>query len=140
MPETDQATTERPQAPSATLGFVKLVVEDLPSMQAFFEDVLNYRVNRTIEFPEITELMMTKGGADGGFTVVLYFNKDGRKLTLGDAHGPLGFYVRDVDAAFAHAVSCGARIKRPPFDAGSMRVAFVLTPEGHEIEFISVKR
>jgi len=75
----------------------------------------------------------------GGANLILYQHKDGRKLTLGDAHGPVGFYVRDADAAYAHAIEQGAAPHREPFDAGTMRVAFVLDPEGHEIEMLSMK-
>ena len=56
-----------------------------------------------------------------------------------NVHGPLGLYVRDVDAAYAHAVACGATGDRAPFDIGDMRIAFVSDPEGHQLEFLSMR-
>jgi hypothetical protein len=37
-------------------------------------------------------------------------------------------------------VAEGATRHRPPWDAGALRVAFILDPEGREIELVSVKR
>ena len=46
----------------------------------------------------------------------------------------------DVDVAYAHAVKEGATAHREPYDAGAMRVGFVLDPEGRELELISMRR
>jgi lactoylglutathione lyase len=128
-------------APSARFGFVKFVVRDLAAMRSFYERAFGLAVAQTIDLPDITELVMRRPGEETGFSLILYWNKDGREVALGSAHGPLGLYVRDVDAAFAHAVSQGAAAHREPWDTGAMRVAFVLDPEGRELELISmVKR
>ncbi|HEX3888009.1 MAG TPA: VOC family protein [Phenylobacterium sp.] len=128
-------------APSARFGFVKFVVRDLAAMRNFYERAFGLAVAQTIDLPDITELVMRRPGEETGFSLILYWNKDGREVALGSAHGPLGLYVRDVDAAFAHAVSQGAAPHREPWDTGAMRVAFVLDPEGRELELISmVKR
>jgi predicted enzyme related to lactoylglutathione lyase len=139
MPETTTATATSAAAHSATLGFVKLVVRDLEPMLAFYERVLGLVAAQTIETPEITEKVLRKPGQTAGAGLILYRHKDGREITLGTAYGPVGFYVRDVDAAFAHAVAHGATPHREPWDAGNLRVAFVLDPEGREIELISVR-
>jgi lactoylglutathione lyase len=128
-------------APSARFGFVKFVVRDLTAMRSFYERAFGLTVAQTIDLPDITELVMRRPGEETGFSLILYWNKDGREVALGTAHGPLGLYVRDVDAAFTHAVSQGATAHREPWDTGAMRVAFVLDPEGRELELISmVKR
>ena len=140
MSETQTQSQAATKAPSFTLGFVKLIARDLPGMVAFYDRALGLTVAQTIENDDMMEKVLQKPGQQGGAQLILYHHKDGRELTLGDAHGPIGFYVRDVETAFAHAVAEGAKPYRPPFDAGAMRVAFVLDPEGHEIELISMKR
>ena len=134
----DANAPETVSAPSMKFGFIKFVVRDLAGITAFYERVLGLMVTRTIDLPDIVEKVMSHPNDHSGFGLILYFNKDDREVTVGDGHGPLGLYVRDVDAAYAHAVSQGATPHRAPFDAGNLRVAFVLDPDGRELEFISV--
>ena len=138
-------TTSAPAAqttapPSARFGFMKFVVRDLDAMRRFYERAFGLAVSQTIDLPDIMELIMRRPGDEAGFSLILYWNKDGSKATLGTAHGPLGLYVRDVDAAYAHAVKEGATPHREPWDTEAMRVAFVLDPEGRELELISMRR
>lgn len=139
---TDTPTTAIGQsaAPSATFAFTKLIVANLDAAVDFYARALGLVVSQTVENADMVEKILAKAGQQGGSNLILYHHKDGRPLTLGDAHGPVGFYVRDVDAAFAHAVEEGAKAHREPFDAGALRVAFILDPDGHEIELVSVKR
>lgn len=140
MSETTTTTIAQSAAPSATFAFTKLIVADLEEAVDFYARVLGLVVAQTVETADMVEKILGKAGQQGGANLILYHHKDGRRLTLGDAHGPVGFYVRDVDAAFALAVQEGARAHREPFDAGALRVAFILDPDGHEIELVSVKR
>jgi lactoylglutathione lyase len=138
-----ETVTEKPAAttaPSATFGFVKLVVRELEPMLDFYGRVLGLVAAQTVDTPEMTEKILRKPGQETGAGLILYRHKDGREITLGNAYGPVGFYVRDVDAAYAHAVAQGATGQRPPWDSGALRVAFVLDPEGREIELVSVRR
>jgi predicted enzyme related to lactoylglutathione lyase len=128
------------KAISVRMGFVKFVVRDLETMRGFYERAFGLAVAQTIDLPDIMELVMRRPGDDTGFSLILYWNKDGRDVAVGTAHGPLGLYVRDVDTAFAHAVREGATAHREPWDATGMRVAFVLDPEGRELELISMQR
>jgi predicted enzyme related to lactoylglutathione lyase len=127
-------------APSVRFGFMKFVVRDLPAMASFYTRAFDLVVAQTIDLPDIMELVMRRPGEEAGFSLILYWNKDGRDVAVGSAHGPLGLFVRDVDAAFAHAVKEGATPHREPWDTGAMRVAFVLDPEGRELELISMLR
>jgi len=140
MSETATGPTAETNAPSATFAFVKLIVDDVEGAVDFYARVLGLTVSQTIDLPGLIEKVLTKPGQQGGASLILYHHKDRRPLTLGDAHGPVGFYVRDVDAAYAHALAQGATPHREPFDAGTLRVAFILDPEGHEVELLSVKR
>ncbi len=139
----ETATAPKPQttsAPSVRFGFMKFVVRDLVPMRSFYERAFGLVVAQTIDLPDIVELVMRRPGEETGFSLILYCNKDGRDVDVGTGHGPLGLYVRDVDAAFAHAVKEGATPHREPWDATGMRVAFVLDPEGRELELISMLR
>jgi predicted enzyme related to lactoylglutathione lyase len=140
MSETATAPAAKTAPPSARFGFVKFVVQDLAAMRSFYERAFGLVVSQTIDLPDIMELVMRRPGEDTGFSLILYWNKDGRETAVGTAHGPLGLFVRDVDAAFAHAVKEGATAHREPWDTGAMRVAFVLDPEGRELELISMIR
>ena len=134
------STTPLATAPSFNFGFQKFVTADLATLRAFYEKALGLAVGQTIEGEGFTELVMRKPGAETGFSLILFHYTDGRKITVGDGHGPMGFFVRDVDAAYAHALANGAKPDRVPYDTGNMRVAFVRDPDGREIELISMKR
>ncbi len=141
MSETATAlTTQTTTAPTVRFGFMKFVVRDLIKMRSFYERALGLVVAQTIDLPDIVELVMRRPGEETGFSLILYWNKDGREIDVGTGHGPLGLYVRDVDVAFAHAVKEGATPHREPWDATGMRVAFLLDPEGRELELISMLR
>jgi predicted enzyme related to lactoylglutathione lyase len=141
MSETANApASQTATSPSVRFGFVKFVVRDLAAMRGFYERAFGLAVAQTIDLPDIVELVMRRPGEDAGFSLILYWNRDGRGTAVGTAHGPLGLYVRDVDAAYAHAVKEGAAPHREPWDADGMRVAFVLDPEGRELELISMRR
>lgn len=141
MSETlDVSATHTAAAPSVRFGFVKFVVRDLAAMRGFYERAFGLTLAQEIDLPDATEMILRRAGEETGFSLILYGRKDGRPTSVGDAHGPLGLYVRDVDAAFAHAVREGAAPHREPWDTGAMRVAFVLDPEGRELELISMRR
>ena len=141
MNDAAAAPTSQTAAPiSVRMGFVKFVVRDLQAMRSFYERAFGLAVAQTIELPDIVELVMRRPGDETGFSLILYWNRDGREVAVGSAHGPLGLYVRDVDAAFAHAVEVGATPHRALWDTDAMRVAFVLDPDGRELELISMRR
>ncbi len=126
--------------PSVRFGFMKFVVRDLPAMQRFYERALGLELDRTIELPDLIELLMRRPGDAAGFGLILYWNKDGRDVAVGNGHGPLGVYVDEVDAAYALALAHGATPLREPFGMGDVRIAMVLDPEGHELEYIAMPK
>ncbi len=124
-------------ADPASLGpsFLKFTVSNLPAMQAFYEKAFGMTQQKRLDNPANTEVILTSPkGAD----VALVFYKDGRKITLGNANGPIGFYLKDVDAAYARAMAAGAVSQSAPRSAGNARVALVADPEGHEIELLDL--
>lgn len=139
---TDTATAEAPATDVAAfkfrLNFFKLVVRDADAMTAFYRDTFGFTVANRIELPGIVEVMLVL--PEQTFNLVLYQNADGRAVTIGSGHGPVGFITRDVDGAYAHALASGAQDDRAPFDLPGMRIAFVADPEGHQIEMIQFVR
>ncbi len=122
---------------SVQFAFVKLVVRDLDAMSGFYQRALDLYPARTIDTETVTEIIMRPKGEENGFCLVLYNPKDGREIKIGNAHGPVGLYVKDADAAFANAIREGASPLQKPFNIAGLRVAFVNDPEGHELEFLA---
>ena len=118
-----------------TLAFFKIVTADVERAEAFFTGAFAMERTNQVEGPTFREIMLTAPG--GGFTLVLFQWRDGRALQSGSLHGPIGFITRDFDASLAQAIAHGATLDRGPFDYGGGQVAFLLGPEGHEIELMA---
>ena len=120
----------------ALFTFVKLTVRDIDAMTAFFTDGFGMAHADTVDTPEFREHMLT--GKKGSATVVLFHWKDGREIEIGNGWGPLGMITRDVDADLARVVAAGAKQRGQIVSFGPARIAFVHTPEGHEIEMMQM--
>ena len=129
-----QAATADP--PSLRPSFVKFTVSNLPAMQAFYEKAFGMTQQKRLDNPGSTEVILTTAGGAVGADLALVFYKDGRKVSLGTANGPIGFYLQDVDGAYAKAMAAGATSKSAPRAGGGARVAVVADPEGHDIELL----
>ena len=139
---TQSATAEAPATDLSALkfkfNFFKLIVRDLDAVQKFYADTFGFEERSRFTLPTLEEVMLALPGEQ--FTLVLYRHADGREVEIGGGHGPVGFLTRDVDAAFARALANGASEVSGPREMGSMRLAFVKDPEGHEIEMIQFVR
>jgi predicted enzyme related to lactoylglutathione lyase len=124
-------------AEALSLGFVKFNVADQPKMEAFYEKVFGFTVQKiAVDSPMVKEIILTN---PKGMDLALVFYKDGRKIAVGSAEGPIGFYLNDakaVDDTYASAVAAGGTSKSKPGGGGGLRVATVADPEGHEIELL----
>lgn len=118
--------------------FTKLIVADLPAAIDFYERAFGFTVRNRIALPGLEEVLI--GLADDPFTLVLYHHTDGRALTAGDTHGPLGLSTRDIQSTWDRAIAAGAVSVRPPEDFPGMRIAFLDDPEGHPLELIQYMR
>lgn len=118
--------------------FTKFVVADLPAAIDFYDRAFGFVVRNRIALPGMEEVLI--GLPDDPFTLVLYRHADGRSLSAGDTHGPLGLSTRDLDAAWQRAIAAGATSVRPPSDLPGMRIAFLDDPEGHALELIQYVR
>lgn len=125
------------RAEALPLGFVKFNVADQPKMQAFYEKAFGLTVQKiAVDSPQVKEVILTSGK---GLDLALVYYKDGRKIAVGSAEGPIGFYLKDakaVDDAYASALAAGGSSKSKPGGGGGLRVATVADPEGHEIELL----
>ena len=115
-------------------SFLKFTVSDLPAMQAFYEKAFGMQQQKRLDNPGSTEVILTS--PSGGADLALVYYKDGRKLTLGNANGPIGFYLQDVDGVYARAMAAGAVSRSAPRTGPGSRVAVVADPEGHDIELL----
>ncbi|HEY5412082.1 MAG TPA: VOC family protein [Caulobacteraceae bacterium] len=115
-------------------SFLKFTVSNLPAMQAFYEKAFGMTQQKRLDNPGSTEVILTSPSA--GADLALVFYKDGRKVSLGNANGPIGFYLQDVDSAYTKAMAAGATSRTAPRTGGDARVAVVADPEGHDIELL----
>ena len=119
--------------PALNLSFVKFNVANQPAMAAFYEKAFGMTLQKTVDNPGITEIILTD---PKGLDLALVHYKDGRKIALGNANGPIGFYLQDVDSVYKSAMAAGATSVSAPGGGGGLRVAIVADPEGHEIELL----
>jgi lactoylglutathione lyase len=115
------------------LSFLKFTVSDLPAMEAFYEKAFGLTVQKRLDNGSNIELILTN---PKGLDLALVSYKDKRKVTLGNANGPIGFYLADVDGVYQRAMAAGGVSRSAPGGAGGLRVAIVADPEGHEIELL----
>ena len=125
-------TDKRP----ALFTFVKLTVSDIDTATTFFEDGFGMTHADTVDTPNFREHMMS--GKQGSATIVLFNWKDGRQIEIGNGYGPVGMISRDLDGDLERAICAGASQKGETVSFGQARVAFVLTPDGHEIEIMQM--
>ncbi|QKG72196.1 VOC family protein [Erythrobacter mangrovi] len=120
----------------ALFAFVKLVVTDIEAATKFFVDGFGMTHADTVDTPAFREHMMT--GKTGSATIVLFHWKDGREIELGNGWGPVGMITRDLDRDLKRVIAAGASQKGETVSFGPARIAFVLAPEGHEIEMMQM--
>lgn len=123
----------KPDPATLNLSFVKFNVADQPAMQAFYMKAFGMTLQKKIDNPQLTEIILTD---PKGLDLALVHYKDGRKIAIGSAEGPIGFYLNDVDTTYKRAMAAGATSKTAPRSIPGARVATVADPEGHEIELL----
>lgn len=122
--------------PPTGFGFTKIIVRDVDATVDFYDRILGLKLFRTIEFPHLVEKMLAAPGQEAGPFLIIYHEYDGPPLELGNAWGPIGFQVADVDATYARAIAGGGAADKEPFNYEDIRVAMFRDPEGHLIEII----
>jgi predicted enzyme related to lactoylglutathione lyase len=125
---------------AAAQVFVKIFVSDLERSAAFYGAALGFAPAGQFSTPEFDELILRPGEGARGGSLVLCRWKDGRALALGNAHGPLGLKVEDVDGAHGRVLAAGGASRIGPLDVKGSRLAIVCDPDGHALELIAFPR
>jgi lactoylglutathione lyase len=123
---------------TARLAFFKLNVPDMDAALAFWNAGFGFAVTQTFDEPEFLEHIMAVPGQESGPSLILVRFKDGRDVSPGPGHGPVGFQVDDIDAAHAQALTAGAERLTGVFAVGAVKVAMLRSPGGHEIELVQL--
>ena len=125
-------------APPVRLGFFKLNVADMEPALAFWQGAFGFEVRSTFDEPEFFEHVLALPGQDGGPSLMLVRFKDGRDVTVGPGHGPVGLVCEDIEASHDRALACDAEKVTDVFEAGGVKIALLRSPQGHEIELIEL--
>ncbi len=114
-----------------------LIVEDLDRTLAFYVDVLGMQLNhRSGHYAQLAT----------GATRLAFYERGAMEETLGTTleapaeNAPafeLGFFVANVDTAYAELVVLGATAVTPPADRlWGQRTAYVRDPDGNLVELV----
>lgn len=106
----------------------------------FWVTVLGMKVLRKTERPEYKYDLLFVGYEDEAAATVLEFtyNYGVEKYELGKAFGHIAISVKDAAATCKAVADAGYVVKRPagPVKGGKTVIAFVVDPNGYEVELI----
>lgn len=126
--------------PAIRLSFFKLNSANMDAALEFYGKVFGFAITMTFDESEFLEHVLGLPGQESGPNLMLVEYKDGRNVTPGTGHGPIGFNTDDIEAVYAKAMEHGAKELIPIFDLGGIKVAIFLDPEGHEVELVQLPR
>ena len=124
--------------PTARLAFFKLNVPDLEQATTFWRDAFGFEVLTRFDEAEFREHVMAIPAEGPAPNLMLVQYKDGRDVTVGPGHGPVGLVCTDIRASHAQAVASGAVKEGEIFEAAGIKIAVLRSPQGHEIELIQM--
>ena len=104
----------------------------------FSRAAFGFSVIMTFDEPDFLEHMLALPGQESGPNLLLVQYKDGRDVTPGPGHGPVGFNTSDIASLFDLAIASGAECRVPIFEMDGVKVAILVDPEGHEIELVQL--
>lgn len=120
------------------LGFFKLNVPEMAPALAFWEEAFGFAVTTSFDEPEFLEHILALPGQEGGPNLLLVAYKDGRDVSVGPGHGPVGLICEDIETAHDRALACGASRLTGVFETAGVKVALLHSPQRHEIELIQL--
>lgn len=114
----------------------KVRVRDLARAIGFYVSAFGYRVRKRKPGPEDSELaFLGLEGEEGELQLAHYPGEEAFAVPARLLH--LAFRVTDLDDTIQRATTAGATLRSGPYvlPSGS-RVAFVLDPDGYELELV----
>lgn len=121
-----------------SLAFFKLNVPETAPALAFWRDAFGFAVTTTFDESEFVEHMLALPRQENGPSLMLVCFNDGRDVTPGPGHGPVGLACSDIEASHAQAIAAGAAALTGIFAVGPVKVAMLQAPQGHEIELVQL--
>lgn len=118
------------------LGFFKLNVPEMGPALSFWQRGFGFAIAATFDEPDFLEHILALPGHEAGPSLLLVAWKDGRDVTPGGGHGPVGLVCEDIAEAEKAAIAAGAEPLGGIFSVGPTKVALLRSPQGHEIELI----
>lgn len=120
------------------LAFCKLNVPDMEAALVFWGAAFGFAVVQTFDEPEFLEHILALPNQAEGPNLMLVEFKDGRDVTVGPGHGPVGLQCEDIAHMVERALGAGAVKLTDIFSVGPVKVAMLKSPEGHEIELVQL--
>ena len=114
-------------------NFIKLPVRDLDAQAAFYTAAFGFAEQTRFDNDEMEEAILRQ--SEGDLMLCLMRLKHPPEAAA-DTIGVLGFTTEDIDAALTRAMDAGAELKQSVFEIPGTKIALILDPEGHEIEFV----
>ena len=124
--------------PAIALAFFKLNVPEIVPALAFWREAFGFEVAQTFDEPEFHEKVLALPAHADGPSLMLVAYKDGRDVSVGSGHGPVGFQCADIEASHERALAAGAEPMTGVFAVGPVQVAMLRSPQGHEIELVQL--
>lgn len=121
-----------------TLAFFKLHTAQMGPLLKFYADAFGFEVVATYDVEDFLEHVLALPGQGNGPNLMLVEFKDGRNVSVGHGHGPVGLFTDDIAAAHDRALRAGAQQVTGVFSAGDIQIAVLLDPEGHEVELVQL--
>lgn len=118
-------------------SFLKIFVADLDRAQAFYGAAFGLAEVARFAAPTFDERILSPGET-GGLALVLCQRRDGQPLNLGDAYGPIGFRVQNLEARHVAVLAAGGVQVMAPRAVGPGRVSLVADPDGHLLELLAL--
>ena len=125
-------------SPSVKLNFFKLNTPDMARALAFYRESFGFAVTQTFDEVDFVEHIMQLPGQHGGPSLLLVWYKDGRDVTPGPGHGPVGLMTDDIEESFARLIAAGATQVVPVSEMGPVKFAMLRDPDGHELELVQL--
>lgn len=120
------------------LGFFKLNTPDMDAALKFYREAFGFAVVQSFDEPDFLEHIMALPGQEAGPNLLLVQYRDGRDVSVGPGHGPVGFMTGDIQAQFDRAIRAGAVATVPISSMGPVKFAMLRDPDGHELELVQL--